>query len=77
MGRGALTLSFRKFLIFLRLPLSLCIQVQDVCTRGSSATWWTVARKSHILQAVPIAITGIALGIICKRNPQKVQITQF
>lgn len=60
MGRGALTLSFRKFLIFLRLPLSLCIQVQDVCTRGSSATWWTVARKCHILQALPIAITGIA-----------------
>lgn len=68
MGRGALTLSFRKFLIFLRLPLSLCIQVQDVCTRGSSATWWTVARKCHILQALPIAITGIALGIICSQE---------
>lgn len=68
MGRGALTLSFRGNSKFLWLPLSLCIQVQNVCTRGSSATWWTVARKCHMLLAVPTAITGIALGIICSQE---------
>ena len=52
----------------MRLPLSLCIQDQDVCTWRSSATWWTVARKCHILQAVPITIAGIALGIVCSQE---------
>lgn len=77
MGRGALTLSFRKFLIFLRLPLSLCIRFRMFAhgvavPPGGQLQENVTYCKLYLSQSLELL-----WGLFALRNPQKVQITQF
>lgn len=69
MGRGALTLSFRKFLIFSKIAFEPLYQVQDVCNTGVVEKQFAdvVARKCHILQ-VTYRNHWNCFGIICSQE---------